>query len=338
MQNMKTLEQRPSREASWRKLLAEAVRDPDELCDLLELPASFRSAARRSARLFPLLVPRSFLARMQVGNCDDPLLRQVLPLADETVHLDGFVSDPVGDLAVVKAPGLLQKYAGRALLILTGACAIHCRYCFRREFPYEDAPNGLEAWEPAFVVLDNDSSIHEIILSGGDPLTRTDAWLARLVKRLEQSPHLRRLRIHTRLPIVLPERVTPELIDLLTMTRLRSIVVVHANHPNELDATCSRALRRLIDAGIPVLNQAVLLKGVNDSADVLAELCERLADLGVIPYYIHQLDRVRGAHHFEVPESFGLELMTELHRRLPGFAVPRYVREVPGAPGKTPIR
>lgn len=338
MQDMKTRTNRHAASPRWKRLLAAAIRDPDELCDLLQLPDRFREPARRSARLFPLLVPRGFVDRMRVGDPDDPLLRQVLPLAEEEATVPGFVQDAVGDLNAVLAPGLLQKYSGRALMIVTGACAVHCRYCFRRHFPYEDAPNALETWEPAFASIEADPSIHEVLLSGGDPLVRTDEWLARLSRRLEEIEHLRRLRVHTRLPIVLPERVTNELLEWLTGSRLRPVVVVHANHANELDASCAAALRRLIDRGIPVLNQAVLLRGVNDDADVLATLSERLIDIGVMPYYIHQLDRVAGAHHFETSAENGLDYMTELHRRLPGYALPRYVREIPGAAGKTEVR
>jgi EF-P beta-lysylation protein EpmB len=228
------------------------------------------------------------------------------------------------------APGLLQKYAGRALMVATGACAVHCRYCFRRHFPYDEVPKGFAAWEPALEQLAADESIHEVILSGGDPLTLVDSRLAILVEQLAAIPHLRRLRVHSRLPIVIPERVNDELLAWLRGTRLAPVMVVHANHPREIDRDVELALGRLIDAGVPVLNQAVLLQGVNNSADVLTELCERLIDLRVMPYYLHQLDRVAGAAHFEVPESEGLQIMAELRRRLPGYGVPRYVRERAG--------
>jgi EF-P beta-lysylation protein EpmB len=261
----------------------------------------------------------------------------VLPIEAELNPVPGYHADPVADAAATVVPGLLKKYAGRALMITTGACAVHCRYCFRRHFPYAEAPHSLEAWKPAFEALAADTSIHEVILSGGDPLMLADPLLAALAQRLANVQHIRRLRVHTRLPIMIPERVTTELIDWLRGTRLVPWMVVHANHAAELDRQVGEALAQLVDAGIPVLNQAVLLRGVNDAADVLAELCERLIELRVQPYYLHQFDRVAGAAHFEVPEAEGLRLMAELRRRLPGYAVPQYVRETPGAASKEPI-
>lgn len=286
---------------------------------------------------FPVLVPESYLKRMKTGSVDDPLLRQVLPIAAEDDHVSGFVSDALNEAQFRKAPGLLYKYKGRALLVLTGACAIHCRYCFRRHYPYSQEPKRLDDWEPSFETLEQDESIHEVLLSGGDPLMLTDERLVAVVRRLEQIPHLRRLRWHTRLPIVLPNRVTLEWLDLLTSSRLTPIVVIHANHPNELVADCALALRQLSQTGVLTFNQAVLLRGVNDSVETLAELSERLIDLGVKPYYLHQLDRVAGTAHYEVSEATGLELMAALRKRLPGYAMPQYVREIPGEPFKVPL-
>lgn len=323
---------------TWQQALAEAIRNPDELIDLVGLPDTFRESARRAARRFPLIVPRSFVARMHRGDPADPLLRQVLPLDVEAGDTDGFTADPVGDASSRKAPGLLQKYHGRALLIATGACAVHCRYCFRRHYPYGEEPRRLDDWQPALAAIAADQSLHEVILSGGDPLMLTDARLAALVARVAAIPHVARLRIHTRLPIVLPERVTDSLPSVLTgANRLTPIIVVHANHPHELTGACADALRRLVRSGITTLNQAVLLRGVNDSVEALSGLSERLVDLGVIPYYLHQLDRVAGAAHFEVPEATGLRLIAELKRLLPGYAVPRYVRETPGGTSKEEI-
>lgn len=336
----------PLARPAYFRSLAESIREPDELISLLGLPEKVREPARRAAKSFPLLVPRSFLARMRSGDPGDPLLRQVLPLGAEEEPAAGFVADAVGDLAARKVPGLIHKYRGRALLVAAGACAVHCRYCFRRHYPYGDDPRRLDDWEPALAAIAADLSITEVILSGGDPLMLTDARLVALVSRLDAIPHLRRLRIHTRLPIVLPDRVTPELIELLSSTRLATSVVVHANHPNELVGDCAEALSTLGHAvtgsamrtnRVMLLNQAVLLRGVNDDTDVLAELSERVFDLGVLPYYLHQLDRVAGAAHFEVPEAAGRELVEELRRRLPGYLVPKYVREVSGEAGKTPI-
>lgn len=321
----------------WQHELAAAVRNPDVLIARLGLPESFREPARRAALAFPLLVPESYLSRMTRGNPADPLLRQVLPIDAETEHSPGFGRDALAEQTARIAPGLLQKYAGRALLITTGICAIHCRYCFRRHYPYHHEPRQLADWEPALNALAADDSLEEVILSGGDPLALTDARLEPLLDRLEQIPHLQRLRLHTRLPIVLPARVTPRLLQRLLTSRLTPIMVVHANHPAELAGDCAEALRRVVRSGITTLNQAVLLRGVNDNLPTLHELCVRLINLGVLPYYLHQLDRVQGTAHFEVPEAYGRELVAELRKRLPGYAVPRYVREVPGVPHKTPL-
>ncbi len=349
----------------WQQSLRQAIRDPAELCRLLQLPPRWADEAQRAAQTFGLFVTREYLSRVQPGNPFDPLLRQVLPLEAELVSLPEVQSpeahspeyrfsadqlgppqdsplgapgtDPVGDLAAQVAPGLLHKYAGRALMVATGTCAVHCRYCFRRHYPYETTPRGLAQWEPALAHLAADPTIDELILSGGDPLVLADGVLSQLVERLASIGHLRRLRVHTRLPIVLPSRVTDELLAWLTGTRLTSIVVVHANHPAEIDPAVARALGRLIDAGLVVLNQAVLLAGVNDDETALLELSRRLIDLRVMPYYLHQLDRVAGAAHFEVPESRGKYLIERLRQRLPGYAVPRYVRETAGEPAKVPI-
>ena len=322
------------RDSDWHTALAEAFRDPDELIDLLGLPDDLREPARRAARLFPLLVPRGYAGRMRRGDPDDPLLAQVLPLGMEESAVPGFVADPVGDSSARRAPGLLQKYRGRALLITTGACAVHCRYCFRRHYPYGDEPRRMADWEDALAVLAADESLHEVILSGGDPLMLSDARLRALCARIAEVPHIRRLRLHTRLPIVLPERVTSSLLDILLSTGPTPIIVVHANHANEVVGDCALALRRLVRAGLTTLNQAVLLKGVNDSTAAQAALCEALVDLGVIPYYLHQLDRVAGAAHFDVSEETGRQIMAELRRLLPGYAVPLYVRETPGGEHK----
>lgn len=321
----------------WQQELAAAVRNPDVLIARLGLPESLREPARRAAQSFPLLVPESYLSRMTPGNPADPLLRQVLPIDAETECSEGFKLDALAERTARIAPGLLQKYAGRALLITTGICAIHCRYCFRRHYPYHHEPRQLVDWEPALNALAADDSLDEVILSGGDPLALTDARLEPLLDRLEQIPHLRRLRVHTRLPIVLPARVTPRLLRRLLASRLTPIVVVHANHPAELVGDCAEALWQLVRSGITTLNQAVLLRGVNDDLQTLHELCARLINLGVLPYYLHQLDRVQGTAHFEVPEALGRELLAELRKRLPGYAVPRYVREIPGVPHKTPL-
>jgi L-lysine 2,3-aminomutase len=317
--------------------MKDAVRDVDELCRLLDLPQEFAAMAREASRQFRLFAPRGFVARMGVGNPDDPLLRQVLPVAEEMAEVPGFTVDPVRDDLAERQPGLLHKYHGRVLLVATGACAIHCRYCFRRHFPYEETPRSIADWQRSLSEIAADESVHEVILSGGDPLTLVDAILLELVDAIAAIPHVRRLRIHTRLPIVIPERVTDELIGILRGSRLTPIVVLHANHANELDAHVESAISRFSDSGLVLLNQAVLLAGVNDSVDAQAALCERLVDVRVVPYYLHQLDRVAGAAHFEVPIETGRRIIRQLRDRLPGYAVPRYVAEVPGAGSKAII-
>lgn len=331
------LVQSPSRTASadWHRSLAKAIRDPDELLDRLGLSGSLRPAVHQAARLFPLMVPESFLRRIEPSNPDDPLLRQVLPLFEETLDVPGFELDAVDDASFRLAPGLLKKYSGRALLIATGSCAVHCRYCFRRHYPYGEEPRRLDDWQPALDAIAEDFSIEEVLLSGGDPLMLTDQRLGDLLDRLEAIPHLRRLRIHTRLPIVLPDRVTGTLLDRLTKCRLTTVIVVHANHAAELVADCAEALRKLVAAPLTVLNQAVLLRGVNDSIEAQCNLSTALIDVGVLPYYLHQLDRVAGAAHFEVPVEEGRALIQEMRRRLPGYAVPRFVQEIPGEAHKT---
>jgi L-lysine 2,3-aminomutase len=316
----------------WRSELARAVRDPHELCRLLDLPRSHAAEAERAARGFPLLVPRPYVGRITPGDPADPLLVQVLPRAEELAEAPGFAVDPLGE-ANSPQPGLLAKYQGRSLIVATGACGVHCRFCFRRH-SLVGRSGTPSYWESALDRIASQPGVREVILSGGDPLALPDADLWRLAGKIAHIPHISRLRIHTRLPIMIPGRVNDELLQWLRGTRLAPIVVIHVNHPREIDADVAVALGKLIDAGVPVLSQSVLLRGVNDDTDVLAALCERLADLRVIPYYLHQLDRVAGAAHFEVPERTGRDLVAELRLCLPGYAVPRYVRETPGGPCK----
>ncbi len=324
---------------SWQDALKRAVRDPVELGQLLDLPKSWVDGAIRAADGFGLFAPRSFIARMRPRDPHDPLLRQVLPLTDELHQVPGYSTDPLAEIPLNDgtqgdANGLIRKYAARALMVTTGACAVHCRYCFRRHYPYAVTPKSLAAWEPALDELRRDQSLREVLLSGGDPLVLTDDYLSSLAGRLAEIPHLRRLRVHTRLPVMIPQRVTANLVAWLRGSRLTSTLVIHANHPAELTNEVSQAVGRLIDAGVPVFNQSVLLRGVNDNADVLVELCERLIDARVAPYYLHQLDPVAGAAHFAVPVSKGQELIAAIRGRLPGYAVPRYVQETPGAAHK----
>lgn len=321
----------------WQAALAGAVRDPGELLALLELPRALEPAARAAAARFALRVPHSYLARMEKGNPHDPLLRQVLPLDEELRPQPGFVTDPVGDLFAMAGGGVLHKYRGRALLITTGACAVHCRYCFRRHFPYSEA-RATDHWATALDYLRAERSVHEVILSGGDPLSLSDARLQELMGALAAIPHLRRLRIHTRQPIVLPERVDAGLLHTLRTCPLPLVVVLHCNHPNEIDPAVHDALGALRASVDALLNQSVLLRGVNDDAATLATLSEALFDAGALPYYLHLLDPVAGAAHFAVAEDRARALLGALRARLPGYLVPQLVREQPGAPSKTPVR
>jgi len=318
----------------WQQVLRDAVRSGSELCRLLSLPPPGAEEAA-AARDFRVFVPRPYLERIRPGDPSDPLLLQVLPNAAEQDATPGFSIDPVGDRAAVRQPGLLHKYHGRALMVATGACAVHCRYCFRRHYPYDETPGALAAWQPVLDELAADPSIHEIILSGGDPLMLRDERLAELVGELAAIPHLRRLRVHTRLPSMIPQRVDAALLAWLTGSRLAPWMVVHINHPREIGPDVAAALGRLVDAGVPVLNQTVLLRGINDRLDVLEKLFETLVDIRVMPYYLHQLDRVAGAAHFEVSEGEGRSLVEGLRRRLPGYSVPRYVCEQSGKSHKT---
>ncbi len=322
---------------AWQTALANTIKDPEELLSQLGLSGHLATVGDDIIKQFPLRVTQSYINKMRYGDPDDPLLRQVFPLIDENTTVDNFVTDPVGDHLAVTGPGVLQKYHGRALLLTTGACAIHCRYCFRRHFPYSDSSPLASQWQDTLDSITNDKSINEIILSGGDPLALTDNKLKQLIADIENINHIKRLRIHTRLPIVLPERIDKHLLQWVTETRLKVVMVIHANHANELDQEVEDALNKLSSAGCQLLNQSVLLKGINDSAESLSDLSERLSEVDVIPYYLHLLDRVAGASHFEVAEQRGVELIKQLRKLLPGYLVPRLVREEQGEASKTII-
>ncbi len=326
-----------SQPGDWRRELASAIRDPETLIGLLGLDPALLDGARRASSGFPLLVPRPFVARMRRGDPADPLLRQVLPLDAEHGDRPGYVADPVGDLAAAAAPGVLAKYRGRVLLIASGACAVNCRYCFRREYPYADQNAAAEGWRAALAAIRQDVGCGEVILSGGDPLVLSERRLAALTEGLRGIEHVRRLRIHTRLPVVLPARVDAALLDWLAGLHLPAVMVLHVNHPREIDDSVRDALRSLRQAGVTLLNQSVLLRGVNDDAEVLDRLSETLFDAGVLPYYLHLLDPVRGAAHFHVPTARAVRLVETLTARLPGYLVPRLVREQRGAPAKLPV-
>lgn len=323
--------------ARWQALWRDAVRDPRELLALLGLDAESVGLSEAAAGQFALRVPRGFVARMRHGDPADPLLRQVLPIEDEMQVLPGYGLDAVGDAAARTAAGVIQKYRGRALLIATGSCAVNCRYCFRRHFPYAEETAARDGWREAVAAIAADPTIEEVLLSGGDPLSLATPKLAELTTALAAIPHLKRLRIHSRLPVVLPERVDAELQAWLSALPWPVAFVIHANHANEFDADVDAAMARLRAAGVQVLNQAVLLRGVNDEVETLASLSERCFAAGVLPYYLHQLDRVAGVAHYEVSDERARELHASLAARLSGYLVPRLVREVAGDIGKRPL-
>jgi len=320
----------------WRELWRDAITDPVELLQAVGLGGRADLLPPDDAG-FALRVPRGFVARMRRNDPFDPLLLQVLPQLAEHNQAEGFTLDAVGDMASKAGHGVLHKYDGRALLIASGSCAINCRYCFRRHFPYGEEIAAASQWHEALAHVKADPSIRELILSGGDPLALATHKLEELTRSLADLPHVIRLRIHSRLPVVLPERVDDAFIGWLAAVPLQKVVVLHANHANELDASVDAACARLRAAGATVLNQSVLLRGINDDADTLAELSERLFAAGVLPYYLHQLDRVQGAAHFEVDDKRALALMEALRARLPGYLVPRLVREVGGDASKRPL-
>ncbi|SDI45804.1 EF-P beta-lysylation protein EpmB [Ferrimonas sediminum] len=320
----------------WQQELAQAYTDPKLLLQALDLnPADFEQhiAARR---LFPMRVPRPFVAAMEAGNPRDPLLLQVLPQAEEFATVPGFSPDPLQEQQAA-VPGILHKYRSRALLMLKGGCAVNCRYCFRRHFPYQDNQLGGQALEQALDYLQQDPNLNEVILSGGDPLMAKDNHLSRLIRRLEANPNLVRLRIHSRLPVVIPARLTPQLTELLANTRLKVVLVLHINHANEISEGLTERLKRLQQAGVTLLNQSVLLKGVNDTVSTQVALSESLFAAGILPYYLHLLDKVDGAAHYDLAEQRARQLMAGMLDALPGFLVPRLVREVGGKTSKTPI-
>ncbi|MBF0162391.1 MAG: EF-P beta-lysylation protein EpmB [Magnetococcales bacterium] len=293
--------------------------------------------ARQAAELYPLHLPAAWARRIDWHNPQDPLYRQVIPSAEELRSVEGFVDDPLQEAEARRAPGLLQKYQGRVLLQVSSQCAIHCRFCFRRHETYAEQPSRPEEWTPALEWIAADPSIHEVVLSGGDPLMLAEASLRLLVERLAAIPHLRRLRIHSRVPVVSPQRLSTALLQAITAHRLTPVLVIHCNHPAELDPTVLEGLARLLRAGVLLLSQSVLLKGINDDADVLAALFETLANHRVLPYYLHLLDPVAGTAHFQVESAQALALLQQLRARLPGYAVPKLVREQAGHPAKTPV-
>ena len=322
---------------SWQQQWRDSLRDPLELLEMLGLQAFSGRISASAQAAFGFRVPRAFVAKMRHGDINDPLLRQVLPIGEEQIDSPGYAFDAVGDLAARHAPGVLHKYRGRALLIATGSCAVNCRYCFRRHFPYTEETAAMGQWRGAIDYLKSDDSISEVLLSGGDPLSLSTTKLQALSDALRPLAHIKRLRIHTRLPVVLPDRVDAEFLSWLEALPWPCVVVIHTNHANELCSGVQAALARLKASGAVILNQSVLLAGVNDDAQVLADLSERLFECGVMPYYLHQLDAVKGAGHFAVTDSTAVALHRSLMAALPGYLVPKLVREIAGEANKSPV-
>lgn len=320
----------------WQTLLASSITTPEALLRRLGLDSNLLlQGARAGHHAFEVRVPEPWLARIRPGDPDDPLLRQVLPLAAEGINAPGYLSDPLQEAGATTLPGLIRKYRSRALLMITGQCAINCRYCFRRHFPYQDHRLDPKQRDEVLQLLRASPEINEVIFSGGDPLAANDRLLAKWATALALIPSLKRLRIHSRLPIVIPQRVDDELLAWIERCPLDVIMVVHVNHPQEIDDQVRGAMSRLRSAGVTLLNQSVILKGVNDDAATLQELSEVLFNAGIMPYYLHAFDPVAGAHHFDVSDSDARALVRELQARLPGYLVPRLVREIPNRPGKT---
>jgi EF-P beta-lysylation protein EpmB len=322
-------------EPSWQSVLQNAITDPAQLCQLLELPLTDQQAIIAACQSFPMRVPEPYLRRIERGNPRDPLLLQVLPQNRELQEWPAFVSDPLDEREHNPVAGLVHKYRSRVLLITSSLCAVHCRYCFRREFPYDDNRNSRLEWQPALEYIRSHTELNEVILSGGDPLSLPDRQLAWLIGEIAAIPHILRLRIHTRLPVVIPQRVTNACVEWLTATRLQTVIVIHSNHPNEIDGHVSAAIQKLHTSGITVLNQSVLLAGINDDANTLNNLSEVLFAAGCLPYYLHALDKVRGSHHFAVADSVARDIHRQMQATLPGFLVPRLVREESGKPSKS---
>jgi len=317
----------------WQELLRQNFTSIEALAAFLELDREQCAPLLKKPK-FPLNLPFRLAEKIKKGTLDDPLLKQFLPMNEELIEAPGFCPDPVGDLAAAKSGKLLHKYPGRALLTCTSACAMHCRYCFRQNFPYEKTIRGFEK-ELEYIACDE--SLREVILSGGDPLSLSNRLLKELIEALEKIPHLKKLRFHTRFPLGIPERVDEGFCEMLAKCRLQPFIVLHCNHPRELDREVLEAFSLMKQSGAVLLNQAVLLKDVNDNSETLKELCETLSDHGVLPYYLHQLDRVFGAARFEVVEERGNRLIEELRKSLPGYAVPQYVKEVPQEMSKLPV-
>ena len=322
---------------SWQEQLARAITSPEQLLNLLDLDNRLLPAALRASRDFALRVPQSYIARMERGNPEDPLLKQILPIGLECETVEGYGLDPLAEQSQNPCNGVIHKYNGRLLLVTSSACAVNCRFCFRRHYPYSNNHLGGENWQKALDYIASDKTIHEVILSGGDPLAANDKRLKTMTEALNAIDHVKTLRIHSRFPIVIPERITDEMISWFTGQRLKPVMVVHCNHANEIDTSVINAMSKLRKAGVTLLNQSVLLKGINDNADTLVELSHALFGTGILPYYLHVLDPVQGAAHFDVSDETAKQLIQEMAAQCSGYLVPKLVREIPGKPGKTRI-
>ena len=319
----------------WKQSLGNLLRDPEELCDLLDLQGDDRANVKAACGEFPLRIPRPYLSRIKPGDLQDPLLLQALPQAAELTETLGYVSDPLEEAEFTPVQGLLHKYHGRVLVVLNGSCAIHCRYCFRRHFPYQEHQISAQHWQDILQYIASDDSINEVILSGGDPLTCNDKILAKRCEDLAEIPHIKTLRLHTRLPIMIPKRIDEVCLSWMKASRLQIVMVIHCNHAQEIDAEVQGVLEDLANAGVVLLNQSVLLRGINDSVEALEALSRRLFECRVLPYYLHLLDKVQGAAHFDVAEPEARQLRDELSARVAGYLVPRFVRELANEDSKT---
>ncbi|PWQ96304.1 EF-P beta-lysylation protein EpmB [Leucothrix arctica] len=322
---------------AWKKEMANMLREPEELCELLNISGVDKEQLKAACELFPLRIPRPYLSRIKAGDLNDPLLLQALPQKAELLITEGYVSDPLEEAKFTPVPGLLHKYHGRVLIVLNGSCAIHCRYCFRRHFPYQEHQIGAENWQQILDYISADDSIQEVIFSGGDPLSCTDKVLARRCEDLSAINHVNTLRLHSRLPIMIPQRIDDHCLSWMQKTRLKVVMVIHANHAQELDDEVADALGKLAAIGVLLLNQSVLLKGVNDSVEALEALSRRLLVCDVMPYYLHVFDAVQGAAHFDIGDDASKILLEELKSQVAGYLVPKLVREHPEETSKTSI-
>jgi EF-P beta-lysylation protein EpmB len=315
---------------AWRKIQRENFTSLEALASFLELDDFQKQTLKQNPR-FPLNLPKRLANKIAKGTLDDPILQQFIPQKEEEKKENAFIKDPVGDCQASQTAKYLQKYEGRILLLVSAACAMHCRFCFRQNYEYAPLQTG---FCEEIDLIAKDPTIKEVILSGGDPLSLGNHQLKELIGSITAAPHVRRIRFHTRFPIGIPERLDEEFLALLEECPIQIWFVIHCNHPRELDQDVLQALKSIQRLGIPVLNQWVLLKGVNDSLEVLQTLCEKLVDHGIMPYYLHQLDRVDGAAHFEVDKEKGKKLVQEINKRLAGYGIPKYVEEVAQQPSK----